>query len=769
MAKDDKEKSSGIPKSIQSLATNIQTAMDRLYTNTYFNTPNNNKALNVLKKDIDSSINNIYDGNVDNVGIPNISSLYKRMSDLQSDPGVTKGIEELFNDKTTMDAVSTLYHENLWIKNMREEIDTICKYMPKLEEALQVRKDNVLSADYFNKDFIFVSSRESDSEEIVFSKRIAEIKDKYDMINKLEEYYEEASKYGEQFIYCVPYSKAIARLLQNKPNTPVNSSLSLRESCILEDTGAAFEFDDIERPTFLTESTSYGEGGGMVHIELCRSNVIEEAVMSLHTAKSRLQTINEMSLNVITEESKAKFDKPIIDDDLEFDKFNDNTSSDGFINTSDTQQKDIKINTPGAVVKELDAIGVIPIYIDSLCMGYYYIEVSQYEKNNMMYRSDPSLSIKTTKKISGLELGAGSEQHEALLKYISGNLSRYIDAKFVNANQDLRKEIYMILKHNELMNDPSNAKIKVTFIPPDDMIHIHFKLDKNTHHGISDLENALLPAKLYISLLIGNIMAILTRSQDKRVYYVKQNVETNIAKNLINVMNQVKKGNMGIRQIENINNVLNITGRFNDYLIPVGPSGDPAVSFEVMQGQQVDIKTDLMNMLEEMAVNTTDVPIELIQARQGIDYAIQLTMQNSKFLRKVFNRQAKYQKYCSDLITKIYNAEYNTNVQLQVNLPAPLFISMTNTNQIMANNREYVQAIVDIEMAEETDDVTKAIFTKLMTRQTLSTYLDLGTIETLKSKAKQERQAMTGTQEESAKTEQALIEYYTEQRNLVNR
>ena len=206
----------------------------------------------------------------------------------------------------------------------------------------------------------------------------------------------------------------------------------------------------------------------------------------------------------------------------------------------------------------------------------------------------------------------------------------------------------------------------------------------------------------------------------------------------------------------------------NDYLIPVGPSGDPAVSFEVMQGQQVDIKTDLMNMLEEMAVNTTDVPIELIQARQGIDYAIQLTMQNSKFLRKVFNRQAKYQKYCSDLITKIYNAEYNTNVQLEVNLPAPLFISMTNTNQIMANNREYVQAIVDIEMAEETDDVTKAIFTKLMTRQTLSTYLDLGTIETLKSKAKQQRQAMVGTQEESA-TGQALIEYYTEQKNLVNR
>lgn len=761
MAKDDIEKKPGISKSIQQLATNIQNSMDRLYTNTYFNTPTNNRSLNVLKKDIDNSINNIFDGNMDKVGIPNISSLYKRLSDLQSDPGVQIGIEELFNDKNTLDAISSLYTQNMWIKDMREEIDTICKYMPKLEEALQVRKDNVLSADYFNKDFIFVSSKEADGEEMIFSKRIHELKEKYDLVNKVEEYYEETAKYGEQFIYCVPYERALTKLLQNKPSNPVYSSLSLKEGAIIEESGVEYAYGSLEESVAnIIGNTDHN----MVHIELCRTNVLEKAVTSMKIAKDRLETINEMALNYITEESKTKFDKQIINDDLEFDDFSID-AQDGFIGSKIKDDNNrIKINTPGAIIKELDPMGVIPIYIDSLCMGYYYIEVTEYDKQNTLLRSNTSSTFKSSKGgMNGVELDAA--QNDNVLKYISGNLSRYIDAKFVNANQDLRKEIYMILKHNELMNDPSNAKIKVTFLPPEDVIHMHFKLDKRTHHGISDLENALLPAKLYISLLIGNILAILTRSQDKRVYYVKQNVETNIAKNLINVMNQVKKGNMGIRQIENINNVLNISGKFNDYLIPVGPSGDPAISFEVMQGQQVDIKTELMNMLEEMAVNTTDVPIELIQARQSIDYAIQLTMQNSKFLRKVFNRQARFQPFCSDLITKLYNAEYGTNISLEVNLPAPLFISMTNTNQIIANNREYVQSIVDIEMADETDDVTKAIFTKLMTRQTLATYLDLGTIETLKSKAKQERQAMSGSTEESASLqEEALIKYYNDQR-----
>ena len=36
-------------------------------------------------------------------------------------------------------------------------------------------------------------------------------------------------------------------------------------------------------------------------------------------------------------------------------------------------------------------------------------------------------------------------------------------------------------------------------------------------------------------------------------------------------------------QIENMNSILGITGKYNDYIIPVGPSGDSPISMEVME------------------------------------------------------------------------------------------------------------------------------------------------------------------------------------------
>src|SRR5574344_2696160 len=184
----------------------------------------------------------------------------------------------------------------------------------------------------------------------------------------------------------------------------------------------------------------------------------------------------------------------------------------------------------------------------------------------------------------------------------------------------------MILKNNENNNISRLNKMKVTFIPPDDMEHVYFKMHDETHRGISDLHKALFPATLYSAMYITNCIWTMTRSQDKRVYYVKQNVDTNISKTLLTTINQIKKGNMNIRQIENINHIMSITGRFNDYVIPRNSSGDSPIDFEVLQGQTVEFKTELMTILEEMAINSTDVPMEIIQMRQSAEFATQLTM-----------------------------------------------------------------------------------------------------------------------------------------------
>ena len=261
----------------------------------------------------------------------------------------------------------------------------------------------------------------------------------------------------------------------------------------------------------------------------------------------------------------------------------------------------------------------------------------------------------------------------------------------------------------------------------------------------------LIPAKLFTCLYITNVTGILTRGQDKRVYYVKQTVESNISQTLLNVINQIKKSNFGIRQIQNLNNILNITGRFNDYVIPVGQSGDAPIQFEVMPGQQFEINSDLYNMLEEMAVNSTGIPLELVQSRNSPDFATQFTSSSIKVLRLVFGRQAIVEEFMNKVCTKIYNCEYDENIAVETELPPPMIMNITNTSQMISSTKDYVQQIADYEFDGENGDTVeqeKAIFTKKMMRSLLASYIKISTIERYREEAKIE--AMQNKEDEES-------------------
>ena len=157
-----------------------------------------------------------------------------------------------------------------------------------------------------------------------------------------------------------------------------------------------------------------------------------------------------------------------------------------------------------------------------------------------------------------------------------------------------------------------------------------------------------------------------------------------------------------------------------------------------MQGQNIDPKTELMNILEQMAINGTDVPYEYIQARQTVDYAVRLTMSSGKFLRKVFKRQAVVERFFSRILTMIYNSEFQTNEEIKVSLPPPGFLNITNTNQMFQNTNDYVENIVEMEAGGEGEEI-KALFRQKLKRYYLSTHLDLKTINELKQKAIMEK------------------------------
>lgn len=768
MAKNDNKLKKRTGGFISKLSDSIQNNLDNLYSKTYYSNPTNRQDLETIKNKLDTSIDNIVTINMNNTGQGTMSTLYSRMQQKgassfggPNDEG-GKELENLINDNQVIESgLMGFINNTTTIFDYDNKINTIVKYMPKLQEALDTRKDNVLSADHFSKDFINIKTSNINNDTETYDEHIKYIKDTYGMQDLTDKIYNQASKYGEAFVYTVPYKKAVARLLRQKNN--IRADLNIKEGCIITESGN-MTMDKL--PEGLNTKAFQSCGLGNVELE-CSTGCINSLVENMMKFEKAAQSLNEMSLNYeganfceetilesaenIRDVIKGRFEKTIADD-LSFEGFDDR-GKDGLIDKESAKKKikdDKFINVPGTIVKILERKHVIPIYIDKYCFGYYYIEiegsynpVGDYDK-----MQDPTMALKGSNSIlSTNSMMDQSQKQNNIIRYISNQISNFVDAKFINANQDLRNEIYTVLKYNYDNNSSQLNKIRVTFIPPDDMEHVYFNLNEETHRGISDLNKAMFPATLYSSMYITHTIWNMTRAQDKRVYYVNQTVDTNISKTLLNTINQIKKGNFNIRQIENINHILNITGMFNDYIIPRGPGGSP-IDFEVMQGQSVEYQSELMTMLEEAAINSTDVPMEMIQMRNSVDYASQLTMSSSKFLRKVYNRQSKFQVNITRIFNKIYNNEFvDDNVTLSVSLPPPMFLNITNTNQMMTNVNEYSQSVAQLLLdPDETDEVKNRVI-QAVNKFNLGSYLNIPELENIAHKAKQEAAAESNNEE----------------------
>lgn len=745
----NKKQVSGM-NNIKSLVNNVEDNMQQLYSDTYLSSRDGLDSMGSIADKMEDNISKIIHRN-NQYDISNISKLYSRLmrqssssSKDKSEQQLANELEELFGDSNFVDAIMGSYLSNKWIDNLDREIDAIIKYVPNMKEALEVLKDAVLSADSTSKDFIFPKVQASDDTELrIITDKISRMERKYDLPRKVEDWYDGASRYGESFVYRVPYSKAIEKLLQQKTqnNGAANFSMPMLENGVVNES-VVYENESVKSDM---KGVSFDSKCNF-NVEIDTSAILASAINETKTGigtvrKSIVRGLMESFADDVKDgiavHEADKLNK-IIPSDLEVpDGLN---PSDEYSKTKSKFNQNESINVRGCVVKTLDRKNLIRLYVDDICIGYYYLEFRDKSDLNMSYYMDSERNLGYSKSISTIQKTITDNLEDSrvdhLMKLISKKISDKLDATFVNANQDISGEIYAILKYNDIFN--SNTAVRVSYLPPEDVKWLRFKEDTDNHVGLSDIHDSIIPAKLLAMLYITYVTGILTRGQDKRVYYVKQTIETNIAQTLLNVINQIKKSNFNMRSIENLNNLLNITGRFNDYIIPVGPSGDSPIQFEVMPGQQFEINQDLMNLLTEAAVNPI-VPLELIQMRMNPEFATQYTSSSLKLLRKTYRRQARLQKFISDIYTDIYMAEYEEFQHIECELPPPVFLSMVNTNQLLENTKQYVETIAEMEYEgdqSDTVDQEKAIFKKKMINSILASYIKPSEIERCKEAAK---------------------------------
>lgn len=752
MAKKD-ERKQAISSGIMSKLWSLRKQMNGVYKDTYSTDPSARDELDRIGSDIEDRISKVLSRN-GNDNIADISHLYavSNLRQTVNNRDYNNEIVNYFEDRVVTDSLLNSYLENKWVIELDREIDVVLKYMPKMREALDAIKDSVLTADNFDKETLTFNSPTVGNDEIAsFNEYIESIKRTYDFYDRVERWYDNTSKYGEQFVYKVPYSKAYATLLNRRSTTRysgiVPNSTGVREAVTLLEAGSVpnIVMSKLENTADIDfDKLNYG---GSLKLEIVKDSVLDSAVNEAFHMRKMVPVAEQTSI------TESKTDNKILPDEV-FEVPNeivgkgrskkDSTSQEGIIN-GETSYTEKNFKVPGMLIRELRHENVIMLYMDDICLGYYYIEfVDKYGSSVFQDNLFQRKSLSSVGYSAGVKFEDEQNQSSAtddLLRYLSSAIVANLDDKFINNNPKLRKEIYAVLKYNDMFNAGGIDRIRITYLSPGDVEHITFKEDPETHRGISDIAASLIPAKLWCCLYICNTIGILTRGQDKRVYYVKQNVEQNIAQTLLNVINQIKKQNMNIMQIENMNSILGITGKYNDYIIPVGPSGDPPIQMEVMQGQEIDPQTELMDKLEETAVNATGIPIELVTARLSLDFATQLTMSNTKFLRFILKRQAKFERHLGNIMTDIYNTERDSldnKVVVRCMLPAPLMLNINNLNQILDlinNQAELMSQFQYPDNNEEDVDTKRAIFKQEYVQYKLGNYIKINELEAIKARA----------------------------------
>lgn len=544
---------------------NLNTTVDNLYSSIYSTRVDNNRDMERITNGINDNLNDLL-SSVNGQNVSNISNLIIR---LQKKSGtnvsnMNKELQSMLEGRSSLDNINM---ENIskYIQAENYQYDLILKYVPKLKEALEIMKDNVLSSDNFTKDFLsVVGNQAGDNQQKIFNSRATKLIEKYNIQELFEEMYIKTAKYGEYFLYHVPYKQAFQRLMKRreaplvmegaKTSDKVPSKQVIFEAAKFKGNVLTESGDDFYTKDFLK---NINESSGKVILKMDPYGIIPYAVETAVSANKNFHRYT--SLSETFNESVMKEDNNDID--MEYNQFHrgtgalnyDNTlamSHDGMISS----MKNDGIGDPdkikdmvGCVMYEIPRENIVPLYIGDFCLGYYYIDIVNDYVTKQVLTGNQFNSLTSTSEIKDTEI---DRQMDKLVSDIAASLSTAIDTKFINANIDLREEIYAILRYNDRFNASKGTNtINVSFIPAEDVHHFYFQLDKKTHRGISDLQDSVVPAMMYSVLYLTDIINKISRSQDHRIYYVKQNIETNVARTMLNVVSQIKKGNMGKQSI----------------------------------------------------------------------------------------------------------------------------------------------------------------------------------------------------------------------------
>lgn len=282
-----------------------------------------NFAIDKIVNSVTDTINNKLNDNFKKTGEYISTSLYDKVN---------------INDRVINPDSLYSINENNKIVQYDKEIDILLKNMPILETAIDLKRDNILPGDSLGQDYLSFKNLNKQGNDKLFDDNIEYIKEKYDIINLIDNTFINMCKYGEVFHHIIDYKSVVGDLIDKSKEISLNENVGVYA-------------DDITK---------------LNHESI---EIILSSDLSIYTEAEII------SSNIYLSEAARKTKR---------DKKNKEERENGVIR--------------GAVLRTLKHENVIPIYINDTCLGYYYIEINANLNKNQNYCYKKNINSDTFKK-----------------------------------------------------------------------------------------------------------------------------------------------------------------------------------------------------------------------------------------------------------------------------------------------------------------------------------------------------------------------------------
>lgn len=712
----------------------------------------------IMKTEIDKITNN---NTMDTTSF--LSTLYSndRVENAQASKFVDSmnGFGNGFAGDSTASAMNS-FLEGVYRNRLMQQSDLhqVSSQLIELQEAILITRDAIISPDVIegrmNRTLEFEGADDKDDWVPV----VEQMETKFKLLEKIKNFIVPFSlEYGEFYVYCIPYSKLFSDFMRNKRDIingaggvkGYGESTTLYESVIGEEPvqskrtrskrtknntwleqayehymesteissgkkpntvsrGFGSNTDQTFKDAFYEDATNILE-----RIEINNEPVglpiVEEGTASFE--KFADQYFTEHGYTEAAEEMMTEADKPtarinskgqrVATINLKnpankkkklnpFDAIQQNRSVEGAygINKNDTEFEDLK----DVYIQMIDPTKIIPVEVMNEVIGYYIVYAEETTQMSGVISSNLAFQ------------GVNSPSNcVTFIDDICERIVRSFDKPFLENNVKFKKLIVNAINYFNVTQN----RIKFQYVPVE---YIQtFKIDEDIEgHGQSMVKKSLFYAKMYQMLLMFKIMSIILYSNDTRVNYVKQSgLRKDIANKIEEIIRRKQSRQINMYDLYNYSTLINKIGAGSEMYVPTGRTSERPIETEILAGQEVQLNSELLEMLKNSYILGTGVPAAIVNYLNEPEFAKIAEQNNSKWMGRVVNYQLDFNPSITELYKKIM--KWATNIPEEIvdkfkfTLQAPKTTPQVAKNEIIQTFDGMMQFYIKLCLGENYD------------------------------------------------------------------